>query len=128
MIDDYIEVPTEAAMANEAGQHPEAAPEPDTPYIKVMKTWARWMTLSDRQHSDGLSHPQDVKEFMACGEAVDVMIGDLPIYERWAIRKAHGLATAWIYPERSLAATLLSAEQILSAKMVKNVATRRYFN
>lgn len=104
------------------------APEADTPYNNVMKTWARWMTLNDRAHSDGLSHPQDVKEFMACGEAVDVMIDDLPIHERWAIRKAHGLATAWRYPERSLADTLVAAEVLLTGKMIKNVATRRYFN
>lgn len=128
MIDDYIEDNTEGSTMNAPAQIIEEAPVADSPYNNVMKTWARWMTLSDRQHSDGLSHPQDVKEFMACGEAVDVMIDDLPIHERWAIRKAHGLATAWRYPDRSLAATLASAEEILSAKMVKNVATRRYFN
>jgi len=105
-----------------------AAPEADTPYNNVMKTWARWMTLSDQPHSEGLSHPQDVKEFMACGEAVDVMIDDLLIHERWAIRKAHGLATAWRYPEQSLADALATAELKLQQKMLKNVATRRYFN
>jgi hypothetical protein len=104
------------------------APKADSPFNAVMKTWARWMTLTDQQHSQGLSHPQDVKEFMACGEAVDSMVNDLTIHQRWAIRKAFGLATVWIYPQKSLADTLVAAEAILSAKMFKNVATRRYFN
>lgn len=104
------------------------APQADSPFNTVMKTWARWMTLTDQQHSQGLSHPQDVKEFMTCGEAVDVMVNDLTIHQRWAIRKAFGLATAWIYPERSFVDTLVAAEAILAVKMLKNVATRRYFN
>lgn len=105
-----------------------AAPEAETPYNKVMKTWARWMTLSDRQESDGLSHPQDVKEFMACGEAVDVMVNDLPKHERWAIRKAHRVSTVWDFPQVSFSDSLAAAELILVPKMLKNVATRRYFN
>lgn len=104
------------------------APDADSPYNAVMKTWARWMTLADHQHSEGNANPQDVKEFMACGEAVDTMVDDLPIHYRWAIRRAYGLATAWIYPEKSLADTLVAAEAILSVKMLKNVATRRYFH
>lgn len=110
-----------------AAQQTVAAPEADTPYNNVMKTWARWMRLDDKPHQTGDANPQDVKEFMACAEAVDVMVGDLPIHERWAIRKAHGLATAWRYPERSLGDTLVAAEMKLQPKMLKNVATRRYF-
>lgn len=113
---------------SEAAQKPiEKASEADTPYNSVMKTWARWMSLADQQHSMGNANPQDVKEFMACAEAVDVMIDELPIHYRWAIRKAHGLATAWIYPDKSFADTFLAAKAILSLKMLKNVATRRYF-
>jgi len=106
----------------------EVAPEADTPYNRVLKTWARWMTLNDRQVSDGMSHPQDVKEFMACGEAVDVMVNDLPALERWAIRKAMGLATVWIFPDRSFPDAVVAAETILFPKMLKNVATKRYFD
>lgn len=104
------------------------APQADSPFNTVMKTWARWMSLADQQHSEGNANPQDVKEFMACGEAVDVMVNDLPIHQRWAIRRAYGLATAWIYPQMSLADTLVAAELILAPKMMKNVATRRYFH
>lgn len=104
------------------------APEADSPYHSVMKTWARWMTLSDSQHSEGLSNPQDVKEFMACGEAVDVMIDALPRIQWWALRKAHGIATVWRYPEDSFADAIVAAELILLPKMKKNIATRRYFN
>lgn len=102
-------------------------PDGDAPFIKVMKTWAHWMTLADHQYSEGNANPQDVKEFMACGEAVDVMVNDLPIHQRWAVRRAFGLATAWIYPQMSLADTLVAAELILSEKMLKNIATKRYF-
>jgi hypothetical protein len=105
----------------------ESAPDADSPYNTVMKTWARWMALADHQHSEGNAHPQDVKEFMACGEAVDAMVNDLPIHYRWAIRRAYGLATAWIYPDKSLADTLVAAELVLEPKLMRNVATRRYF-
>lgn len=105
-----------------------AAPERDSPFTTVMRTWARWMTLSDHQHSQGLSHPQDVKEFMACGEAVDVMVSDLSMHQRWAVRKAFGVATVWRFPDTSFEDALLAAEEILTVKMLKNVATRRYFN
>jgi hypothetical protein len=104
------------------------APVQDSPYNTVMKIWARWMTLADQQHSTGYAHPQDVKEFMACGEAVDAMVSDLPIHYRWAVKRAYGLATAWIYPERSLPDALAAAEETMLAKMLKNIATRRYFN
>lgn len=104
------------------------APNADSPYNTVMKIWARWMTLADQQHSTGYWHPQDVKEFMACGEAVDAMVSDLPIHYRWAVKRAYGLATAWIYPDKSLADALAAAETVMLAKMLKNIATRRYFN
>lgn len=104
------------------------APERDSPFSRVMKTWARWMTLQDRQVSDGWAHPQDVKDFMQCGEAVEAMVNDLPRIQWWAIRKAHGIATVWIFPEGSFADALLQAEVTLTKKMLKNIATRRYFN
>lgn len=104
------------------------APERDSPFVAVMKTWARWMTLADQQHSEGYANPQDVKEFMSCGEAVDVMVSELTIHQRWAVRRAFGLASVWRYPERSLPDTLVAAELALTPKMLKNVATRRYFH
>jgi hypothetical protein len=116
------------AMQPVTDQMLEEAPEADTPFNQVMKTWARWMTLSDQQTSEGLSHPQDVKEFMACGEAVDLMIDTLPRVQWWAIRKAWGITTVWRFPEQSFTDALVAAELILSPKMSKNVATRQYFN
>jgi hypothetical protein len=114
---------------NQPAQEPGSAPEADTPFNTVMKTWARWMTLvDDPRRSAGLSHPQDVKEFMACGEAIDVMVTELPMHQRWAIRKAYGLTTAWRFPEVSFVDAMLAAEAILTYKMLKNVATRRYFH
>lgn len=103
------------------------APDRDSPYVTVMKTWARWMKLDDKQHSTGDANPQDVKEFMACGEAVDVMIRDLPRVNRWALDKAHGITTAWIFPHIPIADALTEAENILTPKMRHHRDTQRFF-
>ncbi|MFC6413079.1 hypothetical protein [Massilia varians] len=97
-------------------------------FNKVMKTWARWMTLADHQHSNGWANPQDVKEFMACGTAVENMIDDLPRIQWWAVRKAFGIATVWRFPDYSYEQALEEAERTLSRTMQRNVATRRYFH
>lgn len=107
---------------------PAIAPDADSPYNRVMKTWARWMQLDDKQHPSGDAHPQDVKEFMSCAEAVDVLIDGLPRHQWWAIRKAHGITTAWRFSEISFADALAAAEQNLLPKMQKNIAVRRYFH
>lgn len=103
------------------------APEADSPYNTVLKTWARWMRLDDQQHPSGEAHPQDVKEFMACGEAVDAMINDLPRIQWWALRRAHGLATVWRFQDVEFGQALLDAEARLTPRLLRNVATRRYF-
>lgn len=97
-------------------------------FSKVMKTWARWMTLVDHQHSNGWANPQDVKEFMACGSAVEIMIDSLPRIQWWAVRKAFGIATVWRFPDYSYERALEEAEQTLSHAMQRNIATRRYFH
>lgn len=102
--------------------------ERDSPFRKVMKTWARWMTLADQQHSNGWANPQDVKEFMACGSAVEIMIDNLPRIQWWAVRKAFGIATVWRFPEHSYEHALEEAERTLSRAMQRNIATRRYFH
>jgi len=108
----------------------EVAPKRDTPYIAVMKVWASWITLKNvRESGLGLSHPQDAKEFMRTGEAVDVMINNLPRFPRWAINKAWGTAPAvWRFPEISFPDALAIAEKTIEPKMRENVDTRRYFN
>jgi hypothetical protein len=105
----------------------EEAPQADSPFVVVMKLWARWMTLTDRQQSGGWAHPQDVKEFMRAGEAVDTMINDLPSSHRWAIYRAYGIATVWRFPALSLADVVIEAEDILTPRMQRNVDVRRYF-
>lgn len=104
------------------------APDSDTGFNRVMKVWTSWMSLADRQESGGWSHPQDAKEFMRTGEATDVMINDLPRAQWWAIRKARGIATVWRFPDLSLMDQMAAAETTLTAKMLINVDTRRYFN
>jgi len=97
-------------------------------FNRVMKTWARWMTLGDHQHSHGWANPQDVKEFMACGSAVESMIDNLPRIQWWAVRRAFGIATVWRFPDYSYEQALEEAESALSQAMQRNIATRRYFH
>ena len=107
----------------------QAAPERDTPYNLVMKIWVRWMHLSDSAATGGDGNLQDTKEFMVAGEAVDVMVGDLPRVQWWAIHKARGLSTAvWRFPETSMADALEDAEGNLIPKMRKHIALKRFFN
>lgn len=98
-----------------------------TPYDTCMAIWAEWMTLEDQQHSRALGNPQDAKEFMAAGLAMDTMINDLKRHQWWAIRKSRGICTVWNFPNASLEDALAQAEEILTPKMRANVATRRYF-
>lgn len=109
----------------------EEAPQAESPFVAVMKTWARWMTLRDDiRRSAGLSHPQDVKEFMSCGEAVDALVHDRSIlteHQRWAVKRVFGVASVWRYPDVSLQDTFAAAEEILMPRLQKNVATKRYF-
>lgn len=128
---EWIEVATAADGSSQpalAGHDAAGAGERDSPFNKVMKIWARWMTLADQQHSNGWAHPQDVKEFMACGAAVEIMIDNLPRIQWWAVRKAFGIATVWRFPEHSYEQALEEAERALSRAMQRNIATRRYFH
>jgi hypothetical protein len=102
--------------------------ETKTPFGTVMEIWKRWMQLKDYQHSDGDANQQDTKDFMRTGEAVDTMVNGLPRLELWAVRKAQGIASVWIFKEHNFMDALASAELILTPKMQINVATRRYFH
>lgn len=104
------------------------APEADSPFNRAMAIWVSYMKLTDQQQTGGHGHPQDTKDFMRTGEAMEVMINDLPRVQWWAIRKSKGIATVWRYPDRSLPDALAEAEEILTAKMKNNLATRRFFN
>jgi hypothetical protein len=99
-----------------------------TPYQRVMGIWARYTRLDDLQYSTGDSHPQDVKEFMRAAVAIDTMIDDLPRHLWWAVRKAHGICTAWNFPNLNFEEAVQKAEEILTPKMKNHVDVRRYFN
>lgn len=105
----------------------EEAPQADSPFVIVMKIWARWMTLRDRREPGGWAHPQDVKEFMRTGEAIDAMVNDLSSEHRWAVYRAYGIATIWRYPQLSLADVIVEVELKMMPKMLKNVDVKRYF-
>lgn len=112
----------------EAALKPIIAPVRKSPYILVMDIWERWMHLTDSQASHAESNPQDSKEFMAVGCAVDAMIDDLPVIQRWAISKARGLSPAvWRFKDVAIECALEDAEVALIPKMKKHLATKRYF-
>jgi hypothetical protein len=98
-----------------------------SPYEQLLSMWAAWMRLADHQHSLAEGHPQDTKEFMAAGEAVNTMIDDLPRYQWWAIRKSRNICTVWNFPNVSLDEALAQAEAILTPKLKAGAATKRYF-
>lgn len=107
----------------------QTAPERDSPYNLVMGIWVRWMRLPDVPTTRGDGNLQDTKEFMMAGEAVDVMVGDLPRVQWWAIHKARGLSTSvWRFPDTSIADAIEDAEGNLIPKMRKHIALKRFFN
>lgn len=99
-----------------------------TPYNQVLDIWHRWVSLADRVNPDGDANLQDTKDFMRAGEAVEVMINDLPRYQWWAIRKSKGISTVWLFPSLNLLDALDDAEKILTPKMRQHIATRRFFD
>ena len=102
--------------------------ERGTPYQRVMAVWRSWISLADRQEPGGWSHPQDAKDFMRTGEAVETMVNDLPRVQWWAVRKAAGVSPAvWRFPSADYEKELGDAEIALTAKMLRHSDTRRYF-
>lgn len=98
------------------------------PVDKVLDIWADYMHLRDSSEPGGYSNPQDVKDFMRLGEAVDAMVNDLRRHQWWAIRKSKGLCTQWIFRDETYERALGQAKEILVAKMRINVATAKYFS
>ena len=101
---------------------------PRSPFDAVMDIWARWIKLDDKQHSTGDGHPQDTRELMQTGEAVDVMINALPLISLWAVWKSRGVTTVWRYPNASLIDEMQRAEDALTIKFRLHIATRRFMD
>lgn len=117
-----------SAMPKLRRQEVEVADTEKTPYGKLMDLWSRWNALSDHQVSMGDGNPQDTKDFMRAGEALEAMINELPRHLWWAIRKSRGISTVWLFPHLSIEDALAKAEETLTPKMKNHIATRRYFD
>lgn len=98
------------------------------PFKVCLDIWARWSSLADHQVSLGIANEQDTKEFMRAGEAIDVMINSLTRRQWWALHKAKGMCTVWIFAEEKYPEALLQAREALEPRLQKHIATRRYFN
>lgn len=97
------------------------------PIDRLLDIWASYMTLRDTGVSSGHENPQDVKDFMTLGEAVEVMVNDLRRHQWWAVRKSRGICTQWIFKDVIYESALLQAKEILEKKMRGNIACARYF-
>lgn len=98
------------------------------PIDKILSIWADFMHLHDSQATSGYANPQDVKDFMRLGEAVEAMVNDLRRHQWWAIRKSRGICTQWMFPDASYGNALTQAKEILSGKMRTHIATAKYFS
>lgn len=108
--------------------------KPD-PLTECLNLWVKWTIPDDfaLQHrerkgdGDEADQPYLVAD-MRTGEAVNVMVFDLPRHYRWAIQKRCGISTAcWNYPHLVYADVLAEAEAALTEKMKINFATAHYF-
>ncbi len=98
------------------------------PVDMCLDLWARWNALADHQVSAGHGNPQDTKEFMQAGEAIEAMINGLARREWWAIRKARGICTVWIFKDEYYQDALAEALDILEPKLRMHIATRKFFD
>lgn len=105
-----------------------SAPQADRPFDVVMGIWAQFMRLKDSKPNSHQPLDQDAKEFMALGEAVTAMLDDLPRVQWWAVMRSRGICTAWRFGEAAFPGALADAEEALTPKLKKHVATKRYMN
>lgn len=98
------------------------------PIDKLLTIWAEYLSLRDEHVSSGLANPQDVKDFMRIGEAVETMVNDLRRHQWWAVRKSRGICSVWVFKDEHYEAHLAQAREILEKKMRAHIATARYFN
>jgi len=110
------------------GARVEAAFDNREPVDKVLDIWADYISLRDSSEPGGYSNPQDVKDFMRLGEAVEAMINNLKRHQWWAIRKSKGICTQWIFKDAIYEDALGQAKKILIEKMRQNLVTARYFS
>jgi len=119
---------TDMRSAQDACQSNQGDSGKDSPYNQLLELWTRYISLRDCKEPTGDANLQDTKDFMRAGEAMEAMINELPRHQWWAIRKARGISTVWIFPSLNIADALQQAEKKLTPKMQSHIATRRFFN
>lgn len=98
------------------------------PLDKLLTIWTEFISLRDSNEPGGFANPQDVKDFMRIGEAVEAMINDLRRHQWWAIRKSRGICSVWMFKDAIYDDALSQAREILEKKLRTHIATARYFN
>lgn len=98
------------------------------PIDKLLTIWAEFISLRDSNEPGGFANPQDVKDFMRIGDAVEAMINDLRRHQWWAVRKSSGICSVWMFKDAIYDDALSQAREILEKKMRVHIATARFFN
>ena len=108
--------------------------------------WKDWMLSDDRDLSASRmqfrggaeddaekvayeSNPNDEqrKADYVIGAATGAVIDDLKAVHRWAIYKKCSITTVWRFPNMDLIAAVSAAEEVLTEKLKKNIATENLF-
>lgn len=117
---------------------PQVQPEP----LDVCLTcWVDWMHsgkhrdlgartmpgLAVDTHGPADAHEAQHQRNVEIAEATDTCIEDMPVIHRWAIYRAHSMATAWRFPNANLALVNIEARVDLSQRLAKNTCTKILF-
>lgn len=112
-----------------------------SPLEKLMDIWVRFHNRADKRESGGFrgrdsllrsESLRDLEQLCDADEeeaanAVDVSVNSLSAQHSWAIKKKHGIASVWRFPQLDYLDTVEKAEQELEKKLRRNIATSNYF-
>lgn len=112
-----------------------------SPLEKLMDIWVRFHNRADKRESGGFrgrdsllrsESLRDLEQLCDSDEeeaanAVDVSVNSLSAQHSWAIKKKHGIASVWRFPQLDYLDTVEKAEQELEKKLRANIATSNYF-
>nr|WP_315467139.1 hypothetical protein [uncultured Undibacterium sp.] len=112
-----------------------------SPFEKLMDIWVRFHNRADNRDSggfrgrDSLLRSESLRDLeQLCdgdeeeaAEAVETSVNSLTAQQSWAIKKKHGIAGVWRFPQLDYMSVLIQAEVELERKLRKNIATSNFF-
>ena len=112
---------------------------PTTPLDKCLQTWIdsyRHADLdigcgSSSRHLSSDAPPSSNHLYSSMdqrvAEAVEAEVSELPMHQRWAIKKCCGMSQVWNFPSLVFENVVVDAKRQLENKLRKNLATRIFF-